>query len=117
VAAVLRGAPIALTVGAFVVILLAPDVAGLWLVLTWTVIWATYRLVANGIPDRVGRAAVDVVFLVLAFAAAFEGGWFFIPAGIAYLVHDLVRPTMALPTGGGRDSAGDRRRGQRPHQG
>jgi hypothetical protein len=76
---------------ALVAILLAPGVDHLWLIPVWVGAWATYRFVANTMPERLGRAAVDVAFFVLAFAAVFWGGLLFIPAWIAYLVLDLSR--------------------------
>jgi hypothetical protein len=79
-----------LVVGGLAIFLVAPDVDGPVLVAVWLPVLAGYRFLALAPTSRAGKAAVDLGFLVLAFFAAFEGGWIFIPAGLCYLAFDVV---------------------------
>ncbi len=79
-----------LLVAGLAVFLIAPGVNGPVLVAVWLLVLAAYRFVAMAPDTRAGKAAVDVAFLVLAFFAAFEGGWALIPAGLCYLAADLT---------------------------
>ena len=49
---------------------------------------ATSPRFAALVPDRVTRLVVGIVFLWACFLGAFSGGWFLIPAGIAFMLYD-----------------------------
>jgi len=86
---VIRWLPTSLAVIALGLFLIAPAVNGPLLVLGWGIVLSLYRYIATAAPDRASRALVDAGFLVICTLAAFEGGWFLLPAGVAYLVRDL----------------------------
>jgi hypothetical protein len=84
-----RWAPLVLASGALAVFLFAPAVNGPALVLVWTTVLAVFRLVARCCPDPRARAAIGAGVLIVCFAGAFWGGWFLIPAVLAYILRDL----------------------------
>ena len=111
---VIRWVPAALAAGALVLLLLAPAVDGPFLLIGWLLALAGYRWVSAAMPDRAGRMAAGGVFLSICVIAAFEGGWFLIPAAIAYLIRDAratPRPTSELTVPGVDGSRGGSPRG------
>jgi hypothetical protein len=83
---------------ALALFLLAPDINGPLLVLVWLAIITAYRVVVAMMAEPRALATVDLAFILLALLAGFWGGWFLIPAGIAWLVCDLRdRRTGAPP--------------------
>jgi hypothetical protein len=77
-----------LAVAALGLLLVAPNANGPLLVLVWGVALVGFRFVTSIVPDRAARMVVGVVFLWGCFLAAFSGGWFLIPAGLAFLLLD-----------------------------
>lgn len=78
---------------AFVLYLLAPNANGPVLVLAWGAIVAVFRFGATALVDRGARVVADTVFIVVCLVAAFEGGWFLVPAALAFLARDLTDNT------------------------
>ena len=77
----------ATALGLFVAFL---GVESLLLVGVWIVLIGAFRLVTLGAASRMAKVSVDATFLVLLGVAVFEGGWWLIPAGLAWLVGDLL---------------------------
>lgn len=77
-----------LVIGALVLLLIAPNANGPMLILVWAIALAIYRSVASISTGRGLRAGVGIAFLWLCFIGAFWGGWFLIPAGVAFVLHD-----------------------------
>lgn len=73
---------------ALALLLVAPNANGPFLVLVWGVALAGFRYVASMTPDRAPRLILGATFVWASFLGAFWGGWFLIPAGIAFLVMD-----------------------------
>jgi hypothetical protein len=86
-AQILRIAPWALSVGAFGVLLLIPP-GGLVLAAGWAVVVLIVRLIAASVGSRAARIWTGAVFVLVCFLAAFEGGWYVLPAAVAFLVAD-----------------------------
>ncbi len=85
---------VALAMGVF---LLVPDASGPALVLIWGSIVLAARFIVSLLPDRAARLSVDAFAVLGCFLAAFEGGWYLLPAAIAFMVRDwragpAVRP-------------------------
>ena len=84
----LRVAAWSLAIGALALLLIAPNANGPLLILVWAIALTIYRSVASVATGRGLRVGVGVAFLWLCFIGAFWGGWFLIPAGVAFVLHD-----------------------------
>ena len=80
---------------ALALLLIAPNANGLLLVLIWSGALAAYRGLASVIVGRLPRLVIGFVFLWACFLGAFWGGWFLIPAAIAFLVHDFSHRSLS----------------------
>jgi hypothetical protein len=85
---VVRWLPWALVAVALGVFLLIPGANGPVLVLVWGAIVVAIRYGVAILPDRRSRLWADGVFVIGCFLAAFEGGWYLVPAALAFLVKD-----------------------------
>jgi hypothetical protein len=61
---------------------------GLWL-LVLVAAWLTGRVV---LVSRGPRIVVALILLPILFLLAFEGGWYLIPADVAWLVIEVINP-------------------------
>lgn len=86
--AALRVSGWVLAVLALALLLVAPNANGPLLVLVWAIAVAGFRYLASITAGRTLRLIVGAAFLWACFLGAFWGGWFLIPAGIAFLVID-----------------------------
>ena len=80
-----------LTAGAFGIFLLVLASDGLTLVLTWGVVILAYRGSAALGQGRTLRLWLDALFALVCVLAAFEGGWYLIPAAAAFSRADWRR--------------------------
>lgn len=103
--AVVRWLPWILVAVALGVFLLIPGANGPVLVLVWGTIVVAVRYGVGLLPERTSRLWADAVFIFGCFLAAFEGGWYLLPAALAFVVKDRA--------GGGEDAPF---RGLRPRQ-
>jgi hypothetical protein len=70
---------------------------GVWLLMLWNIALAAYRAVVAAAPTRRRKLGADGVFAILCLAAAWEGGWYLLPAVVAFGVVDAVtRPAPPL---------------------
>lgn len=69
-------------------LLVAPNANGPLLVLVWSLAVAAFRYLTSIIAGRTPRFVLGAAFLWGCFLGAFWGGWFLIPAGVAFLVAD-----------------------------
>ena len=74
-----------------------PD-GGLWLLLLWTAVLLLYRAAVAQISHRSLRLVGDLVFAGLCVLAAFEGGWYLIPAVVAFVACDAAGVSITLPS-------------------
>ncbi len=79
-----------------------PEAGGPMLALMWAVIVGVFRFSVAVLPDRSSRLAADGVFIVVCFLAAFEGGWYFIPAALAFAVADRATEEVGGSVRGSR---------------
>jgi hypothetical protein len=73
---------------ALALLLVAPNVDGPLIVLVWAGAVGLFRLVVLLVGGSLPRLIVGGVFLWTCFVGAFWGGWFLIPAGVAFAMHD-----------------------------
>jgi hypothetical protein len=92
-AAVVRWAPWVLLAAALVLFVLIPDAAGVALALIWGAIMVGLRIAIRLLPDRTARLWADGLVVLGCFLAAFEGGWYLIPAAVAFAVQDWRGPS------------------------
>ena len=59
-------------------------------VLVWGVFVGLYRYGVAILPDRRSRLIVDCLFAFACLLAAFEGGWFLLPAVLAFSIEDVL---------------------------
>jgi hypothetical protein len=71
---------------------------GLWLLLIWTVVLLVYRTALAPISRRSVRVVGDGVFAGFCFLAVFEGGWYLLPAVVAFAACDAAGLTIELPS-------------------
>jgi len=90
---VIRWLPWALTAGALA-LFLAISPSGFLLAGGWALVILVARVLAGVAGSREGRLTVDAIFTVVCILAAFEGGWYLIPAAVAFIVADR-RPSTA----------------------
>ncbi len=82
-----------LVAAALLVFAVAPDVNNVLFVGGWLFVVVGFRIAAATlVPPGGARVLWDSAFLVGCLLAAWEGGWFLIPAGAAFLVADFGRP-------------------------
>jgi hypothetical protein len=74
-----------------------PD-GGLWLLLLWTAVLFVYRAAIAHISHRSLRLVGDVVFGGLCALAVFEGGWYLLPAIVAFAACDAGGVSVTLPS-------------------
>ena len=74
-----------------------PD-GGLWLLLLWTGVLLLYRAAVAQISDRSLRLVGDLVFGGLCALAVFEGGWYLLPAIVAFAACDAGGVSITLPS-------------------
>lgn len=86
---VVRWLPWVLVAGVLCLFLVIPGVDGIVLALAWGGLVGLFRYGVALLPDRDARLWVDGIFLVACLLAAFEGGWYLVPATIAFAVKDL----------------------------
>jgi hypothetical protein len=61
------------------------------LVLIWSAVLALVWLVGGAmVPSRTARIVVGIMLLPLLFLLAFEGGWWLIPADLAWLAIEVA---------------------------
>ena len=101
VAAALRLLPWLLVVAAFVVFLIAPGADGLDLILIWGAIVAVTRFGVWLLADWHFRLLVDGLFLAGCVLAAFEGGWYLLPAAGAFAICDYLDGRWTSGAAGG----------------
>ncbi len=77
-----------------------PD-GGLWLLVLWNPVLMLYRFVVGQTPLRRNRLTVDLVFAIFCFLAAFEGGWYLLPAIVAWVTLDAAAVPVVRPLGRG----------------
>lgn len=92
-ARLVRWLPWALSAGALV-LFVAISPSGFLLAGGWALVILVARVLAGVASSRDGRLAVDAIFTVVCILAAFEGGWYLIPAAVAFIVADR-RPSPA----------------------
>ncbi len=85
---------VALALGLFLVI---PDANGPVLVVIWGSIVAVVRFGVGLLPDRTSRLWADAVVVLGCFLTAFEGGWYLLPAAVAFAVKDRGSGTTHQP--------------------
>ena len=90
---VIRWLPWALSAGALA-LFLAISPSGFLLAGGWALVILVARVLAGVAGSREGRLTVDAIFTVVCILAAFEGGWYLIPAALAFIVADR-RPSPA----------------------
>ena len=73
-----------------------PD-GGLWLLLVWTAVLLLYRAAIAQISHRSIRLVGDLVFGGLCALAVFEGGWYLLPAIVAFAACDAAGVSITLP--------------------
>jgi hypothetical protein len=71
---------------------------GLWLLLLWTAALLAYRAAIGQISHRGVRLYGDLVFGVLCALAVFEGGWYLLPAVVAFAACDAAGLSITLPS-------------------
>jgi hypothetical protein len=84
------------------ILVFAVSPGGWILAAAWALVILVVRVVASLAPSREARTIIGVLFVAVCLLAAFEGGWYVIPAGLAFLWADR-RPTVgpvAPPLGG-----------------
>lgn len=86
----------ALAVGGLIVFLLAPDVNGPLLVLLWTATILGYRYAVGLMARPAERVTIDGVMLVACLVLGFQGGWYFVPAVVAFAARD-ARARVGTP--------------------
>jgi hypothetical protein len=74
-----------------------PD-GGLWLLLIWTAVLLLYRAALAPVSRRSVRLVGDLVFAGLCILAVFEGGWYLLPAVVAFVACDAAGLTIELPS-------------------
>jgi len=87
---ILRWLPWALVAAALTLFLVIPGVNGPVLLLAWGGIMGLYRYGVAVLPDRRSRLVVDGFCAFACLLAAFEGGWYLLPAVLAFSIEDLV---------------------------
>lgn len=85
----------ALAAGALILFLVAPDSNGPLLVLLWASALLGYRYAVGLMRSSAERVAVDAIVLAACLVLAFEGGWFLVPAVLAYLDLDRRSPSAS----------------------
>ncbi len=58
----------------------------------WTVVFGAFRGIAMVATQRAWRLLFDGLLIVLCFLAAFEAGWYLMPAAVAFLLTDVWAP-------------------------
>ena len=91
---VIRWLPWILVAVALSVLLLIPDANGPVLVVVWGTIVLAVRYGVGLLPERTSRLWADALFTTGCFLAAFDGGWYLLPAALAFMVKDR---TDAVP--------------------
>jgi hypothetical protein len=95
--AMVRVLPWFLVAIACTLFLFAPGADGPLIVLGWLVVFGTVRAIASRVTTREGRLALDGLLVFGCLLAAFEGGWFLVPAALAFAWSDR-RPSMPHAT-------------------
>ncbi len=88
---------LAVSVLAFLQARLWPE-GGFLLLVIWTIVLLFYRAAAVQIPRRTPRVLLDLAFAGLCFLAAFEGGWYVLPAVAAFVACDAAGLSIRLPS-------------------
>jgi len=83
-----RWLPWLLAVAALALFAVIPDSAGLLLAVVWSGAILAWRGVAGALPDPRSRVWLDLFVMLGLCMAAFEGGWYLLPAGVAFLLND-----------------------------
>lgn len=83
----IRWLPWALS-GAAVLLFSLISPSGLLLAAAWGLVILTLRFVAALAASRQARVGIGIVFAVGCFLAAFEGGWYLLPAAVAFIIAD-----------------------------
>lgn len=98
-----RWLPWALVAGA-IGLFLAVSPAGPILATVWLVVVVVERGIVLSLDPRNARVLTGFLFAALCFLAAFEGGWYMIPAAAAFLISDWRERThpSVRPLGGAR---------------
>lgn len=73
-------------------LIIAGGLFGALLASVWAVLFLLARTEAALQPTKGRRLAIDSALLLLCLAGGFEGGWYLIPAGGAFVVGDLLGP-------------------------
>jgi hypothetical protein len=71
---------------------------GLWLLLIWTAVLLLYRVALATASGRSVRVVGDLAFAGLCVLAVFEGGWYLLPAVVAFAACDAAGLTIELPS-------------------
>jgi heme/copper-type cytochrome/quinol oxidase subunit 4 len=71
---------------------------GLWLLLIWTAVLLLYRAALVMASGRSARVVGDLAFAGLCVLAVFEGGWYLLPAVVAFAACDAAGLTIELPS-------------------
>lgn len=71
---------------------------GLWLLLLWTAVLLAYRAAIAQVSRRSLRLVGDLVFGGLCALAVFEGGWYLLPAVMAFAAGDAAGVSITLPS-------------------
>lgn len=86
----LRALPWVLAVIGVLVPLVANGFSTLPLAAVWLLLLGALRIFGRLPPSRAGRIALAVAALPVLFLLAFEGGWWLIPAVVAWLLIELA---------------------------
>jgi hypothetical protein len=70
---------------------IAPEVPGPVFALVWGTILVAFRFASSIAATQPGRIVIDIVFLGACLLGAWWGGWFLVPAGLAFLLHDGIQ--------------------------
>lgn len=71
---------------------------GLWLLLLWTAVLLAYRAAIAQVSRGSLRLVGDLVFGGLCALAVFEGGWYLLPAVMAFAAGDAAGVSITLPS-------------------
>jgi hypothetical protein len=92
----IRWLPWALAAAALL-LFVAISPSGLLLAGAWGLAILVARVLAAVATSRDGRLGIDAVFTVVCVLAAFEGGWYVVPAAVAFILADRRAGTGLAP--------------------
>ena len=87
-AIVVRWTPWALLLAALGLFLFIPDANGLAVAAIWGLIIVASRVGIGLLPDRTARLWADSLLAFVCLLAGYEGGWYLLPAVIAFAIQD-----------------------------